>query len=191
MWTSLVAKLTQLFTSATLDEVIKIVGLLFTSIVAHWRAYAILGLIGLSAAGCYGWSHDHNSLLKERQAHQADIVAFKKAQADANTKAQEYRVSLEKESQANADQADAKYATLLAEYRISLLRYKASQGGSVSASDSQLQPTQSSNGPGSGSVVPQGSIVISGDDALICAVNTARLQAVHDWAINPPKDGKQ
>jgi len=191
---------TQVFTGINFNQVFAAIGnflgLAFTNIQKYWRFYLPVLMAVIMIGEGFGWSHEHTLLVKERTAHQQDITNFKKAQADANANAQAEKVILQKESKANADQADAKYSTLLAQYHANLLRYKASQGGTGQASNSELSPTQSGDGPSTGSELSaavggnsSGSLVISEGDAQICAVNTARLQAVHDWALNPPKDG--
>lgn len=161
-----------------------------SSIIKNWKAW-LIGLLLLSNVGAaYEWSHTNDLLSKEKAAHAADIATFKKAQADANLAAQKEKVTLQKESKANADQADANYATLLTQYRANLLRYSANQSVAGPAIDHQLSSTQGGNGPGAGSQLPS-TLIISSDDAQICATNTARLQAVHEWALNPPKDPTQ
>lgn len=166
-------------------------GSLLSNIRKYWRFYLPLILVLLQVGTTYGWYRDHNLLMKEKAAHQQDIKDFKTAQTAANAQANAERAVLQKESKVNADQADAKYAVLLAEYRANLLRYKASQSGTQQTYHNQLPATQGSNGPSSGSEVPADTITITMDDAQVCAVNTARLQAVHDWALNPPKDGTE
>jgi hypothetical protein len=164
----------------------KYLGLVFSYIASHWRVSLGIFLSGLLLGLSYIGYHEHSLLLKERAAHQQDIANFKHAQALSDAKAEGEKNALQKESQANADEADAKYSALLAEYRANLVRYKASQSGTSQADHNQLQPTQSGDGPGTSSSVPQ-ELTISLEDANICAVNTARLQSVHDWAMEVQK----
>lgn len=158
------------------------------NIAKNWRFYLPLLLIAIQLGTLYGWYHEHDSLLKEKAAHQQDINSYKAAQAAATDKAQSEKAILQKESKASADQADADYSTLYSQYRSVLLRYQAAQSRTGVPGDSQLPPAQSGNGPSASPQVPAGSISITLDDANVCAVNTARLQAVHDWALNPPKE---
>jgi hypothetical protein len=164
--------------------------LLWKNIVTYWRFWVPAILIITNVGFGLGWSHEHELLVKEQLAHKTDIQNFKTEQAVATAKAVAEKSVLQKESKANADQADANYTNLYSQYRSVLLRYQANQSGAGSTDNHQLPSAQSGNGPGTSSEVsPAGTITITMDDANVCAINTARLQAVHDWAINPPKDG--
>lgn len=157
-----------------------------TLLLSNWKAI----LIGLISLGCIGlvWDVQHTSelLKKERIAHAADISTFKAVQLTADNNAKAIAAKLQQESKASADQADANYSNLLAKYQSSLVRYSTNQGNTKPANSNQLPPTQGGNGPSTGTIVPQ-SIMITENDADICSVNTARLVAVHDWAIGLPK----
>lgn len=160
---------------------------LVKNIVQNWKIW----LIGLLIAGngffSWEWRHTDGALIKERAAHAADINAFKQAQKEADAKASMERAVLLKESKANAAQADANYTSLLAQYHASLMRYAQGTGGSKRPGNNQLPTTKGGDGSSTSTQLPA-AITISGQDAEICAVNTARLQAVHDWATNLPKD---
>lgn len=159
----------------------------------YWRFYLPAVLIALNLFAFHGWTGEHAKLLTEQSAHKLDVSNFKKAQVDANAKAQAERTAVLKESKQNADNADEKYRSLLAGYRANLLRYQASQGGGRQAEHNQLPAPQGSNGPGGGPELPAteaSGIIISMGDADVCATNTARLQAVHDWATSLPKETK-
>lgn len=198
MWAWLVSQISKiaiapLFAGLNITDILKGVGkffaVVFHNIEAHWRIYLPILLACLWLGSSYGWYHDHDLLLRERAAHKLDVDNFKKAQAAADAKAQAIKHSLQQEATSNANAADARYGELLAQYRANLVRFKADQSRTEQPGDSQLSPAQSSDGPSPSPVVPSDSISISLGDAQICAVNTARLQAVHDWALNPPKDG--
>lgn len=192
---NLIQLVTGLNIPAIFQGVGKYIGLVFSYIASHWRvSLGILISAMLIGLGYFGY-YEHGALLKERAAHQTDINNFKNAQALADAKAEGEKAALKQESQANADEADAKYSALLAEYRANLVRYKAGQSGTSQTEYRIIQPAQSGNRPGTSTELPAATqvdgITISGEDAQICAVNTARLQAVHDWALNPPKDGNE
>lgn len=155
----------------------------------YWQYTVIALLVLLNVFTGFELKHTQGNLNKEVAAHASDIAAFKKAQADADANAQAVKDNLMKESQASANQADASYSSLLSKYRTSLLRYSANQSGSSAAGHSQLSTAQGGDGPSIGTELPK-TITITGDDADICSVNTARLQAVHDWAVALPKDMK-
>jgi len=129
-----------------------------------------------------GWDHTIKTLHKERAEHVQVVQSFKDTQAEANRKAEAKRVELKKESEENAKNADRRYNDLYSVYRANLLRYKADQGNSVRSNRSELQPTQGGNRPSGSTDV----LTITISDANICATNTARLQAVREWALDPP-----
>lgn len=156
----------------------------------YWQLALFAGLILSNMTAFNGWHSSHVNLVKEQAAHKLDIANFKQAQTDANKQAQATRDSLIKESKTNADQADAKYGTLLSSYRANLLRYQANQSGGSQADHSQLSTPQGGNGPSPNPVLPSTSITISTEDANVCAVDIARLVAVHDWAVSLPKEPK-
>ena len=156
------------------------------SVIKYWQYYLIATLGALLLLSYHQWQADASSLKIEKAAHVADITAFKTAQAQALVKAQAEKKALIIVSEAKANAADQNYTTLYSQYRVSLLRYKASGSTPSRPSSSEYgDTTQSSDGPSSSTVIPQPTEVmtISLDDANICAINTARLQTAHDWAI--------
>lgn len=124
-----------------------------------------------------GWQDTTDKLHKEQKSHKQDIQLFKDAQIEADTKAQKERKRLEDEAKTEAKQADAKYSTLLTSYRANLVRLKANQSVSSRSDYSEVPPPESGDGPSGGTLIP-----ITPKDADICAVNTARLQVVQEWA---------
>lgn len=154
---------------------------------SHWKAILIGGLLTTNVFTIGEWRHTDAQFRQERAAHTADIVSFKDAQRIADTNAQNKRDELLKESKANATKADQSYSDLLAKYKSSLLRYQANQSGASQSDNYQLPTPQGGNGSGSSPDLLGSSVTITGSDAQICAVNTARLVAVHDWAIGLPK----
>lgn len=151
-----------------------------------WPEFVIGGLVVGLLFTNHQWHHNAQLYQDEKVAHAQDLKNFKIIQEVANSAAEAQRTQLLKEAKANADQADTNYAALLGQYHASILRYQANQRGTEQATDSEHPPAQSGNGPSSSTDLPF-TITISGSDAQICAVNTARLQAVHDWAVSLPK----
>lgn len=199
MWLTLLALLGKipataisLFSGVNVSGIFTGIGNFFSGLIKNIETHWQLWLVGLLIAGniftAWEWNHTTTALTKEKAAHAADIATFKRTQAEADTRAQMIKQTLQKEAKANADQADASYSNLLAQYHGSLLRYASSKGSAKQPSNSQLSTTQGSNGPSTNTELPA-TLTISGDDAQICAVNTARLQSVHDWATSLPKDG--
>lgn len=170
---------------------------LFANIKVNWPIWLVGVLIASNLFFVWEWRHTDAALIKERASHAADIASFKQAQATADAKAQSERATLLKESKANADQADAHYSTLASQYHASLVRYAGHQSGTKQSGNNQLSTSGGSNGSSSSSDLPTAvgdlppTITITSGDAQICAVNTARLSAVHDWAVALPKQVTQ
>jgi hypothetical protein len=158
---------------------------LIANIIHYWYVWLIVILLSSNGFTYWRWQVNHTQLIKEVAAFNAQAASFKAAQAAATSQANAERALLQKESKADADQADANYATLLSQYNANLLRYRAGQSGTQQSGNNQLPAPQGSDGPSTGPQLPT-EITISGSDAEICAFNTARLQAVHDWAVTLP-----
>lgn len=161
--------------------------------IKYWKNYALAALIATNLLTVSLWRNTNETLADERIAHAKEVATFVQAQKDANANAQRIKTNLEKESKANAQKAEAQYADLLGQYRSNLLRYQqATRSVASRPSDNRDIPTGLSVGTGPDPAVsrpwpPEGNIIISLADADVCAVNTARLQAAHDWAKNLPK----
>lgn len=156
-------------------------------ILKEWK-FAIIIVLALSNAFWFSlWKNTAHELSVEKTAHASDLAAFKQAQKDADAMAKQIRDNLLKEAQAHAALADKNYSNLLSEYRSRLMRYQADQRRTKQTDDNQLSSPKGVNGPGAGTHVPP-SLTITMNDAEICAVNTARLQAAHEWANSLPKE---
>lgn len=153
-----------------------------TIVFKYWKWFLIGASVLLNFGLAYEWRHVAVELKAEKAAHTKDINDFKNAQAQADSAARAEAAKLKKEGQDAAAKADKDYTTLLSQYRASIVRYGASQSGSKAGGDSQLQSAQSTNGSSESSQFPT-EVTISGDDASVCAENTARLQVAHDWAL--------
>lgn len=154
---------------------------------SSWYVIAVLTLT-LLVSSC-GWQNAHKSLTRERAAHNQTIQTFTDAQAEANRKAEAKRKELETTANENAKQADTKYASLYDQYESNLLRFKASQSDLIRSYRSLIQATKSGHRPSGSADVLDGQtpeLIITLADGRICAVNTARLQAVREWALGPP-----
>lgn len=145
-----------------------------------WYVGAALAL-GLLVTSV-GWSNTHKELIKEQAAHAADVQRFKDTQEEANRKAEAKRVELEKKAEKNVEEANKRYDSLYIEYRANLLRFKANQSGGGRPYSGDVQAPKSSNGPSASTNL----LTISMSDANICAINTARLITVREWALDPP-----
>lgn len=157
------------------------------SVPVSWYLAGVLG-IAVAVSGA-GWAHTSNKLEAERTAHQETkdnheqiVQGFKDAQELADQKAEAKRKEIEKEAKREAEEADKRYNDLYAKYRSNLVRYQQASQGDRSGPDSgEVRTTESGYGPGGGAEFP--TVLISFKDADICAVNTARLQVVRDWAL--------
>lgn len=153
------------------------------NIITNWKAWLIALLVLLQLGTAYGFYHEHGKYTKEVAAHAADNAKFVAAQKAADLQQQTEKKQLQTESKAASHEADTNYSALLTKYNASLVRYaKGTKGVAGTSGDYQLPTTDSLDGPGADSDIPS-RIIITGSDAEICAVNTARLQAAHDWAL--------
>lgn len=154
-------------------------------LLANWK-YVVVAVLALGLAfTTHEWQHTSQLLKTEKASHAADIAAVKKASSDAQAKIVAEKAAIVKQNTEKANEADAAYTTLLATYHAGLLRYEANPGVRGGPSGSQsTNSTQGSNGPGASPVVSSATITISTDDGNICAINTARLQTAHAWALN-------
>lgn len=152
---------------------------MITQAIQGWVVSALMA-VGLVLMA-FGWNGTHNTLVKERAQHELVVQQFKDVQTAANLKAEAKRKELEQKATEDAQEADKRYGNLLAEYRANLLRFKADQSGSSGPNSGGSKAPEGS--PGSRTSSQLSTITISMDDAGICAINTARLQAVREWAL--------
>ena len=163
-----------------------VAGPVIASFQKYWQYYIMILLAVASLFSYHEWQTVASDLHVEKMAHAADIKAFKDAQAEADARAKQIADALTKESKAKAHEADRNYKSLYAQYRANLVRYQALQRAAHGPGGDQASgAAQGTNGSGKGSVVPAptGPLIITGQDAQICAENTAKLQAAHDWAL--------
>ncbi len=152
----------------------------------HWKAVAGGLLFAVLAASSWlGWSRaDH---WHKRYNTQVTLYAKLKTDIIDQTKAAEAQALAAKQKQEAeyaqaAKNADASYDALRARYA-ALLRSKA---GSGAAGKADLPgATQATGVPET--TAPDASILISADDAMICAENTAKAIAAWEWvaSFNP------
>jgi len=152
---------------------------------SHWRLIAAAFLLALLGAQTLRVAGLKSSLSAEKAGRLADRKTYKRAQMEATANAFAAKIKKEAEDAKKADAADARYADLSGQYRAAVLRYQAAQraAGKADLPQSPESPA-SGDGPGGFAVVPTGSILIPQADALICATNTARLEAVREWALS-------
>lgn len=151
---------------------------------AHWKLIGAAFLLLALITQTFRLSATEGALSAEKAGRQADLATYEKVQAQATADALSAKLKKDAENAQKAEQADQRYADLRARYD-SRLRAKAAQREAGSADMSiSTESAESSDGPGRGAVFPVGTILIPEDDAFICATNTARLQAVREWALS-------
>lgn len=151
---------------------------------AHWKLIALALLLAAVGAQQLRVTGLKSSLSAEKAGRAADRSNYERAQLKATADAYAAKIKKEAEDAKKTDAADARYADLSSQYHAAVLRYQASQRAASGTDLSQSsEATASGDGPGGPSLVPQGSILIPQVDALICADNTARLEAVREWAL--------
>lgn len=146
-------------------------------------AFALLGIFAMVQ------TFRHQSavaeLETERLGRASDRKDYQRAQAEATANALSDKMKKEVEYAAKADEADARYADLSRQYHAAVLRYQATQRAAGRSNLPRASETaQGGDGPGGGAVIPAGDTLIPQADALICAENTARLEAVRAWALS-------
>ena len=151
----------------------------------YWREAiggALLIALAVTALSLHVARSERDAAISGRAA---DRAAYTAAQETARSNALAAAAKKDAENAKKADNADARYADLSAQYRAISLRYAAAQSAARHANlSAAAKGTESANRSGGPSVVPSGNILIPQADALICADNTARLQAAHEWAVS-------
>lgn len=150
---------------------------------SYWReaiSGALLLVLVVTALLLHTARSERDAAIAGRKADRAAYVA---AQETARSNALAAAAKKDAENVRKANAADARYADLIAQYRANSLHYSAAQSATGHANlPATGQTAESANGPGGLAIVPQGNVLIPQADVLICADNTARLQAAHEWA---------
>ena len=150
----------------------------------HWKliiGVLLLAVIGMQQLRVTGLK---SSLSAEKAGRAADRSNYERAQLKATADAYAAKIKKEAEYAKKADAADARYADLSGQYHAAVLHYQAAQRAAGKADLPQsTKGAEGSDGSGGPPLIPQGSILIPQADALICADNTARLEAVREWAL--------
>ena len=153
---------------------------------ATWLfAHPMAGIAALAAV--FGAVEHHEAdkwagVARQRAATIASITSANSQAIQQATTAKEEQDAKNAKLAADGDRAAA---DLRGRYHAAVLQLAAAQGRARSADlPGRAASAQSRDRSGEGALVPAGpaALAISQDDALICADNTARLQAVHDWA---------
>jgi len=155
----------------------------------------ILGFLALGfVVSSVGWSLADGKADKykaevqtQMEGRTADAEKYRAAQAEYTEKALREKAEIERIDRERKEQADREYDTLLNEYRstLRLRQYTPSTGGTDGRGDLS-RPTTPPGVPIAGApspvVPPSEYLLISWDDADICAENTAKVLALYDFA---------
>lgn len=147
------------------------------------NVFVTLFLLAVAIGSTLSWYITDLKLTNEISARAEDKASYERAQAEYEAEALRQKLQKEEEDRKRAEEADSRYAALLSQYNASLVRYKDAQRAISRAYLSGSTDTpEGGDGPSGSPVLPEDTLIISYDDALICAVNTARLKAVQEWA---------
>lgn len=156
---------------------------IFKSIQKHWVPWLIGVLLITNLTTGLLLYRSHEDLSTQKHKYEETVKSYKTAKEEAEDKVAEVTERLEKKAKIDAKQSDQTYAALLKRYNASLVRYKAAESLRSGASGGNASGAAAGgNGAGGNSELPA-QLTISGDDARICAVNTAKLQSLQAWAL--------
>lgn len=143
--------------------------------------YVSAGLLAaLALALLWGWRVDAlRAHYKDALAQQAK--AYTDAQKAAQTDFDKKLAAAKAKNEELNNAADKKSADVSIVYRDRVLRLPAASCPASGTGLPKADVPESADGPGADAVV------LKRDDVLICADNTARLQAAHDWAVEMMK----
>lgn len=149
----------------------------------YWKVALLAVLVLALIVQTFRLDATQARLEAESAARARDWSEYARAQAEAESEALSHKLKTEAEYARNAENAQVAYDRLRERFD-GLVRAKVA-GGSSGRADLP-RPAAPSSIPAlaaEGSGVPFGSIVLSVDDALICADNSAYALAAHQWAM--------
>lgn len=151
----------------------------------HWRIALIAIVLLALTIQTFRLSATQSALDAETAGRRADATSYAQAQAEAAAIALTAKMKKEAEYAAKAEQADARVDDLGQRYHAAVLRYQAAQrAGRATDLPVAAESTESADRSSGSPVIPLGNILIPENDAFVCATNTARLQAAHEWALS-------
>lgn len=152
--------------------------LVILNLIKRYLPY-VIGVIALVSAYFYV---DHRGYHRAEVKYKAEISDIKRNSAESEALAWRQKNDAEKRNRDIAQEADANDAALRSKYDAALLRLaKAQRAASQAGASPGPDLPQGSDGPSGSSELPE-TLTISFEDAKICAVNTSRLETVHDFA---------
>jgi hypothetical protein len=160
---------------------------------ATWLfAHPMTGVALLAAVFGAVEHHEADKWAALARQRSATIAAIQSANAAATQQATAAKEAKDAYNAKLAAQSDQTAADLRGGYHAAVLQLAAAQDNARGTDlPGHADAPESSDGPGERAGVsvgidsgePVDPVAISRDDALTCADNTARLQAVHDWAV--------
>lgn len=119
------------------------------------------------------------ALTQARTSHEADLASIRAAQALVNARHLAHITAMKSDYRRRQDDADRQTDSLRADYHDRVLRIAPARAHPADRAEiamSGAKPSQSADRAGGDT------ILLARSDALICATNTARLEAAHEWA---------
>lgn len=146
------------------------------------HTYVTAGLAAAVVVTSLGWYVTDLKLDKEILGRAADKLAYENAQREFENKALQEKMRIENENRKRAEEADERYTALLSQYQSGLMRFREAQR-QVGGTNLPGTPATASgsDGPGTSAQLPD-TLMITFEDAEICAENTARIKIVQEWA---------
>lgn len=120
------------------------------------------------------------ALALERALHQTDIANMRAAQAVANADWQAETARIRATNGRLKDETDRAADAVRIQYLDRVLRLPGAATDPGAATNAALSGTGTAEGADRSG---RDAILLARSDALICATNTARLEAAHDWAM--------
>lgn len=139
------------------------------------RDYVIGVLVILLLATSISLYFTNTKLKNEVRGRREDRITYELAQRTAEANAYKKKVEDEAQYAERKKQADEAYTDLLTKYNAAIVRYKATKSPTV-RSDLPLSTSGSTSLEGESK-----GALISTEDLMICAENTAKAQIAHDW----------
>lgn len=159
----------------------------------YWKVALLTVLVLALIVQTFRLDATQARLEAESAARARDWLEYARAQAEAESEALSQKLKKEAEDARNAENAQIAYDRLRERFD-GLVRAQAARGAPGRANLSRPAapagvPALAAEGFG----IPFGSIIVSVDDALICADNAAYALAAHQWALGlsggePPHD---
>lgn len=115
-----------------------------------------------------------------RALHETDLARLRAAQALARAGQLAEIAALKDDLRRRKDETDRRSDRLHADYRDHVLRIAPAGAGADPAGAAAMPGAGAAGGADRSGA---DTLLLARDDALICAQNTARLQAAHDWAL--------